>query len=281
MGAYTGAAVRASYSRRPAVPGVDPVHAKVTPDKDLDPFQPVIESGPGGPGTIWEDDIEAEPQSRQPHRAALKTTHWWPTPEMPPVGVPDGATSKQLGQSVQNRRNGVHSFADVIPNSSRMVRPAGMGRMIEWLVGNDPRDAGRDAGSLAWLANGRNGYDQTNGVALPYSGDDASDGRRRLGRTMRSFGINSRPTAKNGQDIMLRAAEEKHPQLNQGRDQVKNPTPYSSGFLRGNNNDPVTPFRQVSSWASPSSTSVTDRTMMLNPQTGNPEFTDNGDGDYL
>jgi hypothetical protein len=281
MGAYSGAVTRASYSRRPPVAGVDMVHAKKEPGPNLDPFQPKVEDGPGTAGTVWDEPVQTERQSGVPNRAVLPTTHWWPTPDMPPTAVPDGYTRKQLDQSTQNRRNQIHSFADVIPNSLNRFRPFGLGKQIEWELGRVPRDAGRSAGELPWLANGRNGYDQTNGTTIVYSGDAANAGRYRVGYTQRVFGIFARTFAKNGQDVIMRAAENQHAELNHGREVKPNALPTTTTILTGRNTDPGWHWRAPSAWAAQSATAITDHSMLATTTPANPDFDDTGAGEYL
>lgn len=256
---YSGAAVRAGNFRwRPPVPGVNADHT--TPDPEPDLFNPVPGTPDAQTGTVWQYEPQEAHPSGYPNLAQVPVTHRYDTP--PPVhsGVPYGDAQ----QAMQNRLLAVHSQQNYVPDGIRLYMHATEGQINQFITGRMPVAAGQEIpdGPLAGLGNGRNSYDQTNGVrADVYTGDAANVGRYRLGVKTNIFGLYENPMGKFGQDAMLHAYTGLHPALPHSIPRAQNTPPGNPNSNRSSFWGPAASWQKPRLFSLPSETTITDQSI--------------------
>lgn len=200
---YSGQVSRAAhYDYRPPVPGLNPDHT--TGAVEPDPFNPVPDQVPGQDGTVWtvtSDEAAAGPSGYR-SLAEIPVDHWYAGQNAVQSGLPYGAAQ----QAMQERMMVDHAPVNFVPDQYRIYQHASEGQQFTTFIGRPSQYAGETiSGPLAGLADGRNGYDQTNLPNEVYAGDDANVGRYRLGRRQNWWGTYQFPIGKFGQDASLRA----------------------------------------------------------------------------
>lgn len=276
--AYSGAAVRAAhFGRRPPVAGINRDHT--TPDPEPDLFNPVPDApADARDGTVWQADPQNARPSNYPTLAQVPVTHRYDTP--PPVGsgIPYGVAQQRM----QDRMMHVHSHANYVPDGIRLYQHYSEGQYNEWQIGRLPRSAGQTIpdGPLAALGNGRNSYDQTNGVRPEvYTGDPANVGRYRLGVKTNVFGLYENPLGKFGQDAMLHAYTGLTPALPQAKPPMQNTAPYTPNSTGTAHWAPAVSWQQPRLFSLPSETAMTDYAV-ANPGDYTSDFVDTKGGFY-
>lgn len=263
---YSGALVRsAHFASRPPVPGVNPEHQH--PDPEPDPFAPAPEGVPARTGDVWQPSEDTAHTAM--HVGTLdQESHWTRLAAPVPMGVPRQAA----GLAATARMLADHSIVDYRPHKHAVYRHASAGRTIEYTDGRMPQVAGETGGTAAYLLNGQNAYDQTNGVTDVYSGSSANVGRYRLGTRIEDFGHYEFHTQQ-GQDTHLRAYSGLHPTFPVDKPRVPDSAPYtpnSSGTTTW-----TLPWNQRPSFfALPTETALTDYRVSEMDASG--EFDDEG-----
>jgi hypothetical protein len=247
MTAYTGYLTRMAHfsNAHDVAPGVNPEHEHPHPDPDI--FDPRPDTPTAQAGDVWSPaEVGFASEMRvQP------VEHWFNGQLAVPTNVPYGMAQ----QAMQDRMMVDHEQANYRPDTIRLYQHASEGESIEFVKGRAPWNAGVSLpDNAAYLANGKNSYDQTNGVTEVYSADE---GRYRLGTKINLFGKYQFPIGKFGQDAQLRAYTGLTPILPVDKPRVVDSAPYtpnSSGTTTW-----TTPQWQVPSmFALPSETASTD-----------------------
>lgn len=255
---YSGQVSRAAhYDFRPPVPGIGPDH--FTGDVEMDPFNPVPDHVAGQEGTVWSvtSDTESANPSGFRSLAEIPVDHWYAGQASVPSGIPYG----QAQQALQERMMVDHAEVNFVPDQYRLYQHASEGTVIQWFDGRASQYAGETIdGPLGGLANGRNGYDQTNAPNEVYTGDSANVGRYRLGKKINMFGEYRYPIGKFGQDASLRAYTGITPTFPAEKRQFQTTaapyTPNSSGATAYWT--PATPNQVPTVFGLPSETAMTD-----------------------
>jgi hypothetical protein len=254
-GAYSGAAVRAArFDWRPPVPGVNNDHT--TPDPEPDLFNPAPDLDPRARAEQGLTNPPDEPhQSNYPNLAETPVSHVYNTPPPAQFGYAYGDAQ----QHMQDRLVAVHAVQHYVPDTIRLYQHATEGVAINDWVGRPPREAGATVdGQMAFLANGKNGYDQTNQPNEVYVGDDANVGRYRLGRNYKYFGLYDTPTGKFGQDALLHAYTGLYPAQPFDKPPMTNTAPYTPNSTGTAHWIPAVTWQQPRIFSLPSETAVTD-----------------------
>jgi len=211
-------------------------------------------------------------QSNMPNLAQIPVSHWYP-----------GASTPQSGQGedwsrLAHQRALLEDHAPVayVPDIIRLYTHATEGQANEFLVGRAPINAGVDPGqSLQYLVAGRNSYDAVNQPNEVYSGDDANVGRYRLGRKTNVWGLYETPLGKFGQDAELRAYTGLSPHLPVDKPRIADSAPYTPNSAGTTHWGPARPHQEVSSFALPSETALTDYATLAASGIGD-QFDDHG-----
>ena len=253
---YSGTASRvAHYASRPPVPGVNSDHT--TPDPEPDPFNPQPDPPQNQAGTVWADD-EVYQAAAMRSLAEQPISHWWAGQNAVPSGEPYGRAQ----QAMQERMIADHMVSNYVPDGIRFYQNVSEGASIEFVQGRGPFVAGETLpDGSQYLANGRNGYDQTNVPNEVYGGDPGSTGGRyRLGYKENYFGLYDTPLGKFGQDAMLHAytgLTPTFPAVKTQQNEIAAPyTPNSSGASAYW--QPAVPFQAPSLFQVPAETQMTD-----------------------
>lgn len=252
---YAGTAVRvAHYGRRPPPAGLNADHFDPSPEPD--PFNPQPDTPPNQAGTVFGDPGETPPQSNLPSLAGQPVKHWYNGQEAVPTNVETATRMDAMAERMMVD----HSDTNYVPDSIRLYQHATEGQQNDFIVGRAPREAGAviPDGPLAALANGRNGYDQTNAANEVYQGDAANVGRYRLGVKTGIFGLYDNPHGKFGQDALLRAYTGLYPAFPTDKPPMQNTAPYTPNSTGTAHSAPAQPNQVPSNFALPSETAMTD-----------------------
>jgi len=252
MTAYSGYLTRMAHYSIPGKvpPGVNPEHTH--PEPDPDPFDPRPDTPDNQGGDVWmpqEDGFASPMQVEDIH-------HWFNGQEAVPSNVPYGTAQ----QAMQERMMIDHSPVNYRPDTIREYDHATEALTIEWVKGRGTQNAGSSLpDDVQYLANGKNGFDQTNQPNEVYSTDE---GRYRLGFKTVTFGRYENPLGKFGQDAVLRAYTGLTPQFPADKNQMNQDaapyTPNSSGTATW-----TTPqWQDPSTFGLPSETVMTDYTTL-------------------
>lgn len=270
--AYSGAAVRAArFDWRPPVPGVNSDHT--TPDPEPDLFNPVPDVAPGARPEQGLTRPPDEPhQSNYPTLAQVPVSHLYVTP--PPAQ--SGYAYGDAQQYMQDRIALVHARQNYVPDGIRLYQHATEGVAIDNWVSRPPREAGATVeGTLGFLGNGKNGYDQTNHPNEVYTGDDANVGRYRLGRMYKFFGLYDTPTGKFGQDALLHAYTGLYPAAPFDKPPMQYTAPYTPNSTGTAHWSPAASWQKPRLFSLPSETAITDFGV-ANPDGFVSDFVDDG-----
>lgn len=255
---YSGQAVRAAsahFDYRPPVPGLAADHFTGAVEPDI--FNPQPSPTTGAPGDMWAPDDARANHSGYRSLAEIPVTHWYPGQHAVPSGLPYGTAQ----QAMQERMMVDHAPVNYEHDGVRLFQHATEGTKIEWVDGRLPREAGQSLeGPLAALANGKNGYDQTNTPNEVYTGSSANVGRYRIGTKVVMFGTYDNPLGKFGQDAQLRAYTGLTPTLPADRKQWNEiAAPYTPNSSGANGYwGPAVPWQAPSLFSLPSETIMTD-----------------------
>jgi hypothetical protein len=273
---YSGQVVRAAgahYDYRPPVPGLAPDHFTGAVEPDI--FNPQPSPKDGAPGTVWAEEAASGVHSGYRTLAEVPVTHWWPGQAPVPAGVPRA----QAMQTMQERMMVDHSPVNYERDGIRFFQHASEGTVIDWVDGRLPREAGQTLeGPLAGLANGKNGYDQTNEANEVYTGNSANVGRYRVGTKMVVFGRYDNPLGKFGQDAQLRAYTGLTPTLPAEKKQWNEiAAPYTPSSSGANGYwAPAVPWQAPSLFSLPSETIMTDYGVSSADDENTSDFDDGG-----
>jgi len=255
---YSGTAVRQGhFASKPSVAGINPQHFHPAPTVDL--FNPAIDTPAGQAGDVWGmTDNDFLGSSGYPNLAQVPVEHWFAGAPAVPSGVPYG----QAQQAMQDRMMLDHAQSNYVPDSVRHYVHATQGQVRAYEVGRMPNGADIDlSGSEAgYLANGKNGYAQTNQPNEVYAGDEANVGRYRLGYNYRAYGTYDNPLGKFGQDALLRAYTGLYPAFPQ--DKAPGTAPYNPSSHGTTLTPPAVPFQAPSNFALPEESQMTDFAVM-------------------
>lgn len=242
---YSGALARAAhFAFRPPVPGVNPEHEH--PQAEPDVFNPVPEGVQAAPYDVYQpEDISVHTEMQQ-----RPIEHWGHL--QPPV--PSSVQTEVAGIAATARMIANHSAVDYRPNLYPPFKSGDQGRAIQFAGGRQPWQSGESIpDDVAYLAMGKNAYDQTNQPNEVYSADA---GRYRLGTTITDFGLYEYWT-KQGQDAELRAYTGLAPTLPADKPQMQNTAPYTPNST-GTANFLTPAFQIPSMFAVPGESSLTD-----------------------
>lgn len=270
---YSGTAVRnGHYSSRPAVPGLNPDHTK--PNPEVDPFNPQPVTPPNQSGDVFSVESFALP-SNQPNLAQVPVSHWYNGQ----VAVPSGVPYATAQQAMQERLMVDHSDTNYVPDGIRLYQNWSEGQENGFVIGREPQQAGISVpDNAAFLANGKNAFDQTNAPNEVYGGDAANVGRYRLGIKTTIFGLYQNPLGKFGQDANLRAYTGLVPALPTAKPQMTNTAPYTPNSQGVAFSAPATPAQSPSLFGLPSETAMTDFAVANGTVGGNSDFIDRSGG---
>jgi hypothetical protein len=274
---YSGAATRAAYFRwKPPVPGVNADHT--TPDPEPDLFNPVPDPTPVRTETAYTGAEPAPGQSGQPNLAQVPVSHVYNAPPPAPFGLPYGDAQQRM----QDRLMWVHGQSNYVPDGIRLYQHATEGQVNEWQIGRMPQAAGQEiaGGPLAGLGDGKNSYDQTNGMRPEiYTGDAPNVGRYRLGVKTNIFGLYENPIGKFGQDAMLHAYTGLYPALPDAKPPMENTAPYTPNSTGTAHWAPAVAWQRPRLFNLPSETAITDFGVANSGEFVS-DFTDRTDGFY-
>lgn len=252
---YSGAAVRqARFAWKPPVPGVNVDHT--TPDPEPDLFNPVPDAPQFQTEQGWTSPPDEAGPSGYPNLAQVPVSHAYNTPPAVRSGLPYARAQ----QAMQDRFLNVHSQVNYVPDSIRLYVHATEGQYNEFQLGRMPQAAGQEIadGPLAGLGNGKNSYDQTNGMTGTYIGDPANVGRYRLGYATRVWGLYQSPTGKFGQDAMLHAYTGLYPAVPTEKPPMTNTAPYTPNSTGTAHWAPAVSWQKPRLFSLPSETAITD-----------------------
>lgn len=252
---YSGYAARAAhFASRPPPPGLNPDHT--TPNPEPDPFNPQPTVPANQAGDVW-DVEEFAPLTNQPNLAQVPVTHWYPGQNAVPSGVPYARAQ----QAMQERLMVDHSDTNYVPDSVRLYQHVSEGQANLFTVGRMPQNAGESLpDGVAYLANGKNSYDQTNLPNEVYQGDAANVGRYRLGVKTTMWGLYDYPLGRFGQDANLRAYTGLSPAFPTDKPHMDDTAPYTPNSTGTAHWAPAASNNVPSLFGLPSETALTDYT---------------------
>lgn len=242
---YSGALARAAhFAFRPPVPGVSPEHEHPEPEPDV--FNPVPEGVQAAPYDVYQpEDVSVHTEMQQ------RPIDHWAFLQAP---VPSSVQTEVAGIAATARMIANHSQVDYRPNAYPTYKSGDQGRSIQFAGGRQPWQSGESLpDDTAYLAMGKNAYDQTNQPNEVYSADQ---GRYRLGTTITDFGLYQYWT-KQGQDAELRAYTGLQAALPADKPQMENTAPYTPNST-GTANFLTPAFQIPSMFAVPGESSLTD-----------------------
>lgn len=250
---YSGYTTRAAhFASRPAPPGLNADHT--TPNPEPDPFNPQPDVPSGQAGDAWASESFAG-SSNMPNLAQVPVSHWYAGQNAVPSGVPYASAQ----QAMQERMMVDHMDTNYVPDSIRLYQHATEGQINDFVVGRMPWNAGEALpDGVAYLANGRNSYDQTNLPNEVYQGDAANVGRYRLGVKTNIFGLYESPIGKFGQDAELRAYTGLAPAMPYDKPAMTDTAPYTPNSTGTTHWAPAPSAQTPSNFALPSETALTD-----------------------